>query len=235
MSDENAIAKTEEEPIAITLREFLENVPPQQAMILNEIALKIPSRAYLIKLPEIDLYCGQDSCNRKSIFRVDGEDRLTVQKMQNSYVQYLCSHCRNKRKIFSLRTIVAPETRLITIIKYGELPPDEEPTPPKLLRMFDADRELYLKGRRCEKQGLGIGAAAYYRRVVERQKDRFFDEIIKACEKIGAKEEIVEAIRGEEEHAIYVGHRSTRSARKLADRWEESVDAAASASKPATS
>ena len=36
-----------------------------------------------------------------------------------------------------------------------------------------------MKGRRCGNLGLGIGAFVYYRRVVENQKSRILDEIIK--------------------------------------------------------
>ena len=45
------------------------------------------------------------------------------------------------------------------------------------------------KGRRSENQGLGIGAFAYYRRVVEEQKSRLIDEIKKAIERIGGRNE----------------------------------------------
>src|SRR5690606_30885251 len=42
------------------------------------------------------------------------------------------------------------------------------------------------KGRRCENQGLGVGAFVYYRRVVENQKNRIFDEIIRVSQHLGA-------------------------------------------------
>ena len=52
-------------------------------------------------------------------------------------------------------------------------------------------KDYYLKGRHAENQGLGIGAFVYYRRVVENQKDRIFDEILKVSEKIGAPKELL--------------------------------------------
>jgi len=52
-----------------------------------------------------------------------------------------------------------------------------------------------LKGRRCENQGLGIGAFTYYRRVVENQKNRILNEIIKVSEKIGAPEQKINALK----------------------------------------
>jgi hypothetical protein len=78
--------------------------------------------------------------------------------------------------------------------KFGELPPYGSPTPPRLLRLFEKERETYLKGRRCENQGLGIGAFTYYRRVVENQKNRILDEVIKVSRKTGAPPEMLQAL-----------------------------------------
>jgi superfamily I DNA/RNA helicase len=61
--------------------------------------------------------------------------------------------------------------------------------------LIGPDRDEFLKGRRCENQGLGVGAFIYYRRVVENQKDRIIGEIIKVSEKIGASEEKLEKLR----------------------------------------
>ena len=52
-----------------------------------------------------------------------------------------------------------------------------------------------MKGRRCENQGLGIGAFVYYRRVVENQKNAILDEIIRVSEKIGAPADMLERLR----------------------------------------
>ncbi|OHB85786.1 MAG: hypothetical protein A2V98_17505 [Planctomycetes bacterium RBG_16_64_12] len=44
---------------------------------------------------------------------------------------------------------------------------------------------MFFKGLRSENQGLGIGAFAYYRRVVENQKGRLLDAIINVGRKTG--------------------------------------------------
>jgi hypothetical protein len=49
------------------------------------------------------------------------------------------------------------------------------------MSLVGPDRELYLKGRRAEAEGLGVGAFAYYRRIVEDQKNRLLDEIIRVA------------------------------------------------------
>jgi hypothetical protein len=60
--------------------------------------------------------------------------------------------------------------------------------------LLGAGRELFLKGRRCEIQGLGIGAFIYYRRVVEDQKNKILAEIIKVAETISAPPATIAAL-----------------------------------------
>ncbi|MPZ36925.1 MAG: hypothetical protein GEU95_02490 [Rhizobiales bacterium] len=57
--------------------------------------------------------------------------------------------------------------------------------------MFGSDRDTFLRGRRCEIHGLGIGAFVYYRRVVENHKNQIIDEIIKVARKVGAPDETI--------------------------------------------
>jgi len=63
------------------------------------------------------------------------------------------------------------------------------------MTLIGGDRELFLKGRRCELQGLGVGAFTYYRRVIEDQRNRIFDEIIRVLEKIDPSNEIIAEVR----------------------------------------
>jgi len=53
---------------------------------------------------------------------------------------------------------------------------------------------MFLKGRRSENQGLGIAAFAYYRRVIEGQKDRIFDEIIKVCRRLSVDKSAIDEL-----------------------------------------
>jgi hypothetical protein len=63
------------------------------------------------------------------------------------------------------------------VTKFGEWPPFGPSTPARFVSLIGPDRDLFLKGRRSESQGLGIGAFAYYRRVVENNKARLIDAI----------------------------------------------------------
>ncbi len=79
--------------------------------------------------------------------------------------------------------------------KIGEAPEFVSTTPTRLIRILENEREYYLKGRRSENQGMGIGAFAYYRRVVENQKTQIFDEIIKVAKSTGAPKDFIESLR----------------------------------------
>jgi hypothetical protein len=69
------------------------------------------------------------------------------------------------------------------------------PTPSRLISLIGADRDLFLKGRRSENQGLGIGAFVYCRRVVEDQKNRIIDQTIKVAEMIDAPAHTITALK----------------------------------------
>src|SRR5262249_13372478 len=68
-------------------------------------------------------------------------------------------------------------------------------TSSRLISLIGPDRDLFLAGRRCEIQGLGIGAFVYYRRVVEHQKDRILSEVIRASETLSAPAEKIELLQ----------------------------------------
>jgi hypothetical protein len=79
-------------------------------------------------------------------------------------------------------------------VKIGEEPAFGPPLPARLQRLVQSDRDLLIKGFRNEVKGLGIGAFAYYRRVVEDGKNRLIDEIIKVCGKIPGAEKFVKGL-----------------------------------------
>ena len=54
------------------------------------------------------------------------------------------------------------------VMKLGEYPPFGAPISTRVQKLLgNDDLELYRKGSRSEAQGLGIGAATYFRRIVD--------------------------------------------------------------------
>jgi len=76
--------------------------------------------------------------------------------------------------------------------KFGEVPVFGPPIPARVITLIGPDRDHFLLGRRAENHGLGIGAFAYYRRVVENQKGRIIKEIARVAKKLGASPEVLQ-------------------------------------------
>ncbi len=72
-----------------------------------------------------------------------------------------------------------------------------------MISLIGPDREIFLKGRRAENRGLGIGAFSYYRRLVENQKGRIIAQIAKVAQKLGAKPDVLEEFKAAEEETQF--------------------------------
>ena len=81
-----------------------------------------------------------------------------------------------------------------TVTKFSEMPPYGSPIPTKAIALIGPDRELFLKGRRSENQGLGIAAFAYYRRIIENQWVRLLEEVKRVATKTGSDPDVQQHI-----------------------------------------
>ena len=193
--------KVQEEIEYTALAEFLEGSPPNQMINVSGLSHKV-HETYSVyngfKAPEIQLHCDNHGCNGVRFFRCTSgkNEQLKINDYHFFYVNYVCSNCQETRKTFSLAAkILGGNSTKGECYKFGELPTYGPPVSPKLVKMIGPDRDEFLKGRRCENQGLGVGAFIYYRRVVENQKDRILNQIIKVSEKLGANEKNIEVLK----------------------------------------
>lgn len=190
----------EQQRDALAVVEFLEGAPPGSRaavsdLIFTERRSGIPY--YWVNTPELHLHCPSERCNGVRIFRVIRPPRGTEvpnEGFQYLYLEYRCSNCASYTKTFSIAVQRSDEGNSGLAFKFGELPVFGSPTSARLLKLIGPDRELFLRGRRCENQGLGIGAFVYYRRVIEGQKNRIIEEIEKVSRKIGASTAILESL-----------------------------------------
>lgn len=203
---EQEIPEIHEESAAVPFSEFLESVPPSTVTNIADLTKvrHFQSGGYAghyLVTPEIQLHCPSDSCNGIRFFRRTNASVPDIpdDTFHYFYISYVCSNCRKTEKSFSLAAQRESNKLSGKCYKFGEFPEYGPPTAARLIKLIGPDRELFLKGRRCENQGLGIGAFVYYRRVVEEQKNRILDEIIKVSHKVGAPEHAIkslEAARG---------------------------------------
>jgi hypothetical protein len=171
---------------SVTFAEFLQSVPPTGFRRISDIQVATsPTYAAMMAAPTLTLYCA--SCGRDQNFHAKAPGVQLTKSPANFFLHYNCRNCLSTSKVFAIWAMAdEPSSKLGHAYKYGEAPPFGPPTPSRLLALLEDEKETFLKGRKSEHQGLGIGAFAYYRRVVENQKNRFLDEIIKVAERTGA-------------------------------------------------
>jgi hypothetical protein len=192
-TSESAPAAPEQEA-PIPFKQFLEAVHPSVSANVSGLWLR-PEHGFAsppMATPDLRLHC--QGCDGERTFRCIGQHTLEPTSANARFITYQCGDCHKHVKSFSLYIIISKAFGVGVAYKYGERPPFGLPIPNKVLRHFGEDRDNFIKGRRCENQGLGVGAFAYYRRVVENHKNEIFDEIIKVCATVGASKELIEEL-----------------------------------------
>ncbi len=176
-----------------TVREFFEIVPPNKTAYV--IDMRDNKTSYpgseAINLPEILLYCDHDSCKGERLFKNTNNPTVYEDRFANVYFIYKCKNCGVTTKTYSVMAKFYLNQPSGVMFKYGEYPQFGPPTPAKVVRILDSEKDYYFKGRQSENQGLGIAALAYYRRVVENQKNKIFDEIIRTIKKINPGDSVL--------------------------------------------
>lgn len=148
---------------------------------------------FSLLMPELDLHC--ETCGGTRAFRVIGRQFATTLSdgVVFDELDYECKNCKEGAK-FTKRFCIAVigEGKAGAAQKIGEYPPYNPVTSRKVYDLIGENhRELFLKGRRAELRGLGIGAFAYYRRIVDDQKDVIIGQLEKVAEHLGAPAAVI--------------------------------------------
>jgi hypothetical protein len=183
-------AEKEQEPEQISWAEFLETIPPNSPQRVTIYQWDKSGQYTIVATPDLQLHCTSDTCNGLRFF-LCGQDKAIYSSTRDFFLPYLCRNCLATTKTFAIHAERIVDTLDAEVIKFGELPAFGPPTPARVISLIGPDREMYLKGRRTENQGLGIGAFAYYRRVIENQKGRIIGEIAKVAARLGATEPVL--------------------------------------------
>lgn len=148
--------------------------------------------SWTLALPTIQLHCESPDCAGLRFFTPLSEPRADPGKVTSHFVTYVCRNCGKSPKTYAFRAGLAKNGDSAECHKFGEDPPFGPPTPAKLITLLGPGRDYFLKGRRAENLGLGIAAFAYYRRVLDNQRVRVIDEIVRVAEKLGANADMLE-------------------------------------------
>jgi hypothetical protein len=202
MSETDGDPKTQAALEPIDFAAFLESVPPSALQPIKQVRVVTSqpngTRIAAIYTPELFLHCPSDVCNGQRYFRYKSGSKsigLGVDRVQ-TFLTFVCDNCKRTGKTFALWIRTPRDDNSVECMKYGEAPTFGPPTPARLIRMFGEHREIFLKGRRCENQNLGIGAFTYYRRVVEQEKNQILDEVIRVSRKVGASADMIQVLEG---------------------------------------
>jgi hypothetical protein len=201
----NAEPESEKPARAISVGKLLEKVPPgeRRKLSLDAFQYKGKSATPIFEWPLIELYCSNTKCtgfrfadpqqSSPSYFDFSGEQYL--------WCRYICRNCKDFLKVYAIiLTAPASQEESGAALKVGEEPVFGPHLPPGVLELLGEDKDYFLKGYRAEAQGLGIAAFAYYRRVVESQRTRIFDEIISAAEHVGADAAMIDRLKHLRQH-----------------------------------
>jgi len=196
----------------ILFGDFLVSTPPEKEVTVSDALiwkLSLTEPDPYVATPLLRIHCDWTTCSGERIFSTPTQQTIE-HASQDVFIYYYCRNCQRTLKTFALR-IKRPEGRQThtQVRKLGEEPPFGPPTPSRIFKLIGEEyRTLFLQGRRAENRGLGIGAYAYYRRIVEHQKGRIIEEIRKVAEKLGAPQDVLDtfaAARDENQFTKAIG------------------------------
>ena len=170
-------AQEHPEAQAKSLAEFLEGSPPDVQETISDLAQRSGPN-FILQQPEIQIHCNSERCNGLRVFhQTSGSAYVELGKWSFKFVTYTCRNCERNQKVYALATRLGPNGQSGLAQKLGEIPSFSPSTPAHVITLIGPDRDIFLRGRRAENHGLGIGAFAYYRRVVENQKGRIITSL----------------------------------------------------------
>lgn len=165
----------------MSLKEFFE-----KSNLYERYPTTFPKDLADIEKPAINVYC--EKCNSNQTFLMINDytrssfSPVTPSKGEILKFDYLCASCRTFHRVF----LVKVSDNLDHLIKAGQYPEIDISIDKAIEKALGENRPLFRKGLICEAQGYGIGAYAYYRRIVELMIDELINdiyELIDASEK----------------------------------------------------
>lgn len=171
-------------------RELLESPPRAIAVAVTDLVLSGVDYNGECKLsaPPVMLHCGHADCQGARLAVC--AEKFSLNETHNEiFLRYHCRNCDGFSKIFAI--VLGKKEGAWFAIKVGEFPEFTIVTSAKLLNLVGKHRGTFLKGRQCEIHGQGIGAFAYYRRIVELTKDEVLDLVISVAKQTAEHAELV--------------------------------------------
>src|ERR1039457_6413862 len=101
-----------------------------------------------------------------------------------------------RKKVFGLKAERKGEKYTGICTKIYQEPPFGQPIPKRLFHIIgESNREHFLQARRAIARGLGIGAHAYYRRIVENTKFDLVGSVLEVAQATNAAQEQIALLK----------------------------------------
>ena len=177
----------------IPWHKFLPETPPNNVVRVTGVTETIYSNGFIINRVDIYDYCDNEICSGMRLFylievpvnmNAKGNFLIRPHETKTEILVYRCRNCQERVRTYIIE-FLKESGGVFELNKVAQQPPYGPLVPAKAISLVGPDRELFLKGRRAENQGLGIAAFAYYRRIIENQWQRFLNEISKVGSKTG--------------------------------------------------
>jgi len=174
------------------LGDFLVSAPLYTQVVLTD--LRRPGDG-LINMPRrITRYCGNEKCRAELQWFHDTPGGYGEQSHPGSIqsATYKCPNCSAEFRAWYFWTVVDGK---IAAMKVGQLPQLEVPLAKDLEKALGKHADLWKKGMRSRHHGYGIGALAYFRRIVEGATGNLLNLLANAMQAAGEEPTAVEAVR----------------------------------------
>ena len=182
---------------SVKFEDFLSNYPPGGIQAIRNLGMsRRPNSAPILIKPRLKLHCPNSVCGGIRFFDSYQTRKVTLsEKWARIFLHYSCANCRTHSKIFAIMARWNNDIDEGEAIKVGEWPPFGPKVSARVLSILGENKDLFLMGRRAEMLGLGIGALAYYRKVIENQKNLLIDEIIRVVRRTGSSDAQIDKLK----------------------------------------
>ena len=155
-------------------KQFLE-----ECNLYQKFYKKVSDKFEPFEFPSINMFC--EKCKSDQTFRIKGYiNTIGYTSVGNPgskgevfTFHYICAGCNEFVRVF----LVKVSDNLDYLMKVGQYPGIEISIDEDVKKSLGNYVDIYQKGLICERNGYGIGAYSYYRRIVELIIDELLDDI----------------------------------------------------------
>jgi hypothetical protein len=171
---------------------MLESVPLHSPRQVETLLDSSKATGCYVHFPSsINLYCKHETCGgvrRHNWEREFGASLFIWDRTYYAFVAYACTNCLASKQVFGLKSVWNGKQGASGVCtKIYQEPPFGPPIPSRVFSIIgDANRECFLQARRAIARGFGIGAYAYYRRIVENTKFDLVTSVLDVAVKTNA-------------------------------------------------